>query len=276
MLYSRRLRQLFGGISAGRRVWIPLCTRVGGCVEPNPRAARPRAARARSGHSPAAGEIQEKVRGRHQSRQRAERRPSAARRPGIPDLVLQSSEQEPQAARRRRGRDDRVGQPPRGDVAVGRLLAAARPVPPVRARGLGRQRAASVRRPADSRWPRSGPTTRSAIRFGSRSCSRHQTSARAERRRRSPRRPPLRAPLRRAAAPRAPAPARAAPSAGGCGRRVASPRLPRRPRPRPPAAARRRPPRSPRPAPPEHRSAGRPPCRSCASFATSAGTRPRT
>ena len=52
---------------------VVACTPVGGSVEPNPRAARPRAARARSGHSPAAGEIQEKVRGRHQPRPRAER-----------------------------------------------------------------------------------------------------------------------------------------------------------------------------------------------------------
>ena len=67
--------------------------RVGGSIEPNPRAARARAARARSGHSPAAGEVQEEVRRRHQSRATSRRRPSApAPSPWYPDLVLHSTE----------------------------------------------------------------------------------------------------------------------------------------------------------------------------------------
>ncbi len=48
------------------------CTRVGGSVEPHPRAACARAARARSGHPSASGKVQEKVRRCHQSRQRAD------------------------------------------------------------------------------------------------------------------------------------------------------------------------------------------------------------
>ena len=87
MLYSAPLRPALSGFV------LVVCTRVGGCLEPNPRAARPRAARARSGHSPASGEIQEKVRSRHQPGQRADdacRGQDAS--PWYPDLVLQTAD----------------------------------------------------------------------------------------------------------------------------------------------------------------------------------------
>ena len=86
VLYSPALRPVFPV------ALVVVCTPVGGCIEPNPRAARPRAARARSGDSPAPGEIQEKVRGRHQSRQRADDAGRERTSPWFPDLVLQSQE----------------------------------------------------------------------------------------------------------------------------------------------------------------------------------------
>ena len=87
----------------------------------------------------------------------------------------------------------------------------------------------------------------------------------------------------RSSAPRRPAVARGSPPRlGRPGVRqpprplAASLPLPPRQRPRRPGGVPRRPPRSLRRVPPEPKSAGRPPCRSCASFATSGGTRPRT
>ena len=136
-------------VSAWLGVYAVVCRRVGGFVEPHPRAARARAARARSGDPPAPGEIQEKVRSRHQSRQRADGAGRA--RPGAvvsgPGAAVVGAVA--QAGRRGRGGDVRVGQSPRGDVAVGDVRQPAGAVSSLRA-GLGRrQRPAALRRSSD-------------------------------------------------------------------------------------------------------------------------------
>ena len=89
--------------------------------------------------------------------------PAAA--PWYPDLVLQSRRANHEAGWRGRGRDRRVGQPPRGDVAVGRRSPSCEcrfictsPPPASIAPGV-------CARTCRFRPPRSGRITRSAIRF---------------------------------------------------------------------------------------------------------------
>ena len=293
----------------GVQFWSSLCTRVGGCLEPNPRAARPRAARARSGHSPASGEIQEKIRGRHQSRQRAD---GAGRRSAVAVVSRTScSSRRTRAAScwRGRGGDRRVGEQPRGDVAVGGVLEAARAVPPLRAARIDRHGAALLRRPADSGGGDLGVPIASAIRFGSRWCSDppggdSKTSARRPAGKSRVRARPAGAGATPAAPARPACGTRRAPR--GCithasanGGRPLRPHV-RRPRralrarrngarrrqpqdaaataPMPPPKRSRRPAKQRKDQPRARRgrrSAGRRPCRSFASSATSAGTKPR-
>ena len=130
---------------------------VGGSGEPDPRAAGPRTARARPHHSPAAGQVPPPIRSRHQSRHRAERagrNRGGSRAVSRPGAVLQGGAGP--AAGRRRGRNRRVGQPPRGAGPVGALRQAARAVPPVRAGRHGRRRAGGSARTTRFTSPRSG------------------------------------------------------------------------------------------------------------------------
>src|SRR6478735_8092220 len=134
MLYSPGFRRSFS------RPTVVVCTSVGGCIEPNPRAARPRAARARSGDSPAAGEVQEKVRGRDQPRQRAGDAGRERWRPVVPRSRAPVAGARSQTAGYGRGRNRRIGEPSGSDVAMGRLLEVQGSLPFVRADGLHRQR----------------------------------------------------------------------------------------------------------------------------------------
>jgi hypothetical protein len=91
-------------------------SRVGGFVEPYPRAARARAARARSGDPSASGEIQEKVRSRHQSRNEQTRLWSSPH-PGIRIWCCCRRNGLGSCGRRGGETSESINQP-RGDVAV--------------------------------------------------------------------------------------------------------------------------------------------------------------
>ena len=155
-----------------RRLIVCLSNRLEAFVEPDSGAAGPRAARARPHHPPAPGQVPPQVRSWHEPRRRAERcRSATGRTRCYPDLVLLSQDRGRKAAGRRRGRDRRIGQSPRGAGAVGASSAAARGVPPVRAGRHGRRRAAADARTTRSTSPKSGATTSSATRCASRWCT---------------------------------------------------------------------------------------------------------
>ena len=88
-----------------------------------------------------------------------------------PDVLLFSQERGQAAAGGDRGRDRRIGQPPRGAGPVGALCPAAGRILPVCARGHGRRRAPTVRGQPDSRRTKSGAITWSAIRCASPWCT---------------------------------------------------------------------------------------------------------
>src|SRR6185503_7774546 len=129
VLYSGPLGRSYGRSCAARLpslawlgVYAVVCRRVGGFVEPYPRAARARAARARSGYPPAPGEIQEKVRSRHQSGERADGARWAGRVTVVSGPGAAGVGAYAQARGRGRGRDLRIRESPRGDVAVENIL----------------------------------------------------------------------------------------------------------------------------------------------------------